>query len=102
MLARCRRAAGNGVCYGGVAVLWKEKAVTFRNVSLPNPGDFEVLVAAGSVKGLSRKLVVVACYLPPNMTRQKGIEALEYISDTVVGIKRRFKDPYLVVSGDFN
>ena len=102
MLAKSREASVNGVSYGRVAVLWKESIASFKKVEIPNLQGFEILVAAGSIRGHSRKLLVLACYIPPSLTRQKGIAALDHITDTIVGLKRRFKDPYLVVVGDFN
>ena len=64
--------------------------------------DFEVMVAAGSVKGHTRKMVVVGCYLPPGYAPGQGEEALQHISDVLVHVKQRFTDPYIIVTGDFN
>ena len=85
-----------------MAVFWKANELSFKEVVVPNPDNFEVLTAVGSVKGHSRKLVVIACYLPPNYDRVRGNKALEYIVDTLVSMKRRFKDPYVILAGDFN
>ena len=41
ILARCREALGNGVSYGGVAVVWRESDCVFRRVEIPNPGEKE-------------------------------------------------------------
>ena len=104
MINKNRRPGERGVAHGGVAVIWKESVCSLKQVDLkvPNPQEFEVLVAAGSLHGHTRKLVVVACYIPPNYSKKKGNDALEYVSDTVVELKRRFKDPYLLIAGDFN
>lgn len=59
-------------------------------------------MAAGLLRGHSRKLVVVACYIPPNCTRVRGSGALEFITDTVISMKRRFNDTYIVVVGHYN
>ena len=70
MLCKNRQpTASNGVCYGGVAIPWKETAGLFRRVEVHNPESHEVLVAAGSLRGQKRRLVVVACYMPPNLTK---------------------------------
>ena len=55
-----------------------------------------------NLPGYSRKLFTVACYLPPNYNVQSGREALEHIEDVVQELKRSYKDPFLVVGGDFN
>ena len=51
----------NGVTYGGVALLWKNSFANFKEVKFPNAAGHEVLVAAGSVRGHGRKLVMIAC-----------------------------------------
>ena len=94
--------ASNGVSYGGVAVLWRECFGSFRKLDLKNPDRFEVLVTAGSVVGHSRKTIVVACYLPPNMPLDRAEKCMCYISDVIVEVKARFNNPYLFIAGDFN
>ena len=103
MIARNRRTrAVNGNTYGGVAVLWREGLLGLREYKRSNPEGFEVLTATGVLKGHSRKVGVIACYIPPNYTKARADDALEFIADTVVELKRKFKDPYLIIGGDFN
>ena len=64
--------------------------------------DFELLVCAGSMRGHTRKVCLVAAYLPPNYTCVKANQALDKITDIVVALKRRFTDPYIIIAGDFN
>ena len=97
-----RRPNDNGVSYGGVALVWKESRGTFKRFSVRNPDGFEVLAAAGSIRGQSRKIIIIACYLPPSYNRTKGAGALDYIEDVVIEAKRIYSDPYLIVTGDFN
>ena len=42
-----------------------------------------------------------SCYVPPNYSVARGKECLDYITNAVVEIKRRYTDPYIVVMGDF-
>ena len=100
--ARNREVGGNGVAYGGVAVFWRDSFVRMAGIDLKNPDKYEVVVAAGSMKGHTRKLVVIGCYIPPNYTKKRAEGALDFIADRVVDLKRRYKDPYLIVGGDFN
>lgn len=72
MICMNRQAVSNGVTYGGVAILWRLNFCSFKAVNIKNPGRFEVLVGAGKIPGHGRKIVVLACYLPPNLTRKKG------------------------------
>ena len=46
--------------------------------------------------------MMVGCYLPPNMGKQRGEAALDYLEDSVLELKRRYKDLLIVVAGDFN
>ena len=88
--------------YGGVAVVGRESLGKLERVHFKNPERYEVLVAAVSLKGHKRKLILVACYLPPGYTKLRGASALDYIEERVVEVKRKYKDPYVVVAGDFN
>ena len=69
MLYKNRKPLQNGVSYGGVAILLDERIGSFKKAKVNDRGH-EVSVAAGSIKGHSRKLVVIACYLPPILTRK--------------------------------
>ena len=75
MICLNRRPNTRGVAHGGVAIVNKIGACTLDRIDLPNPGEFEVLVAGSTVPGYARKLLTVACYLPPNYTVQRGREA---------------------------
>ena len=92
MHTRSRPLAENGVSYGGVALLWRGGRANFVKVPIKN-NAYEVLAAAGSLPGYSRKIIVLACYL------QVRADALHFISDTPAYLKKRFKDPYLVICG---
>ena len=54
------------------------------------------------MRGHSKKLVVVAAYIPPNYTVPKAKACLDYITDAVLEMRRRYVDPYVTVMGDFN
>ena len=90
------------VAYGGVALVWRRSRGLFKQVDFKNPDNFEVVAAAGSLRGHSRKFVVVACYIPPGYTRQRGQAALDYIENVVIQVKRKYQDPFVAVAGDFN
>ena len=69
VLTKNRAPLENGVAYGGVAIICREDLGRIEEVKIKNPQNFEVLVAAASLKGHSRKFVVVACYLPPGYSK---------------------------------
>lgn len=92
MLCRNRNPNPNGVAYGGVTLLWQAAKIDFKQVTIKNQDGFELLVAARSVTGQRRKLVILGCYFPPNYTKQRGQAALDFVEDVVVDMKRKFHD----------
>ena len=61
-----REPNNRGVSHGCVGIFFNMFDLSLAPVKMPNPRDFEVLMAIGMVKGISHKIVVIACYLPPN------------------------------------
>ena len=55
------------------------------------------MVAAGSIFGHCRKLVVIATYLPPNYRVPRGKAALDFLSRVIIQMKRKYKDPFIVL-----
>ena len=102
LIHKNRPANAMGVAHGGVAVIYKKSECSVIEVDLPNPDGYEVLVTAASIPGYSRKLLVVACYVPPNYPVGRGRGCLSHIEDVVLELKRRYRDPFILVGGDFN
>ena len=102
MVCLNRMPNNHGVAHGGVAVVHNTSSCTLSRLDLPNPGGFEVLVTQSNIPGHSRKFITVACYLPPNYNARRGKDALDHIENVVLEIKRRYRDPFIMVAGDFN
>ena len=102
MVCRNRIPGERGVSHGGVAILWQTSKMTVKVLDIKNSEDYEVLATAATVPGQRRKLVILACYIPPNYVKKRGEGALDYITDRIVELKRRFHDPQLLIAGDFN
>ena len=94
--------AANGRQYGGVAITTRASRTNFKKVDIPNPENFEVLCIAGKVGSVREKVAVIAVYLPPNYPRHRAEACLDYISDVVSEVKRRFDSPLIAVAGDWN
>ena len=73
LITRNRPINSAGFSHGGVGIVFRESACTFKEVKLPNPDNFEVVVAAARFPGYSRQLVAVACYLPPDVYACGGV-----------------------------
>ena len=102
LLCKNRKPDHRGVAYGGVGLFFKEDLCNFTQLNLDNPGNFEVLPTVGTISGLTRKVAVLACYIPPTYAVARANECLDYIEELVIELKRRLKDPIIVVTGDFN
>lgn len=92
--------AANGVTYSGVGIVWKESFCKFKEIKIENGDDFEVVAAVGSITGHARKLIVMGAYLPPNYQTGRANAALSFLSDTIIDIKRRYRDPFIVLGGN--
>ena len=95
-------AAANNRQYGGVAIVYRYKTSRFDEFPLINPNEHEVVAAIGKVNGIKGKVFCLSCYAPPNLTRHRAEELLEYISDVISEGKRRFNNCTIIVCGDFN
>lgn len=67
-----------------------------------NPEKFEILPAVATITGMARKLVVVAAYIPPNYPAAWGAACLDFLDLLVLDIKRKYRNPLVVIAGDFN
>ena len=86
----------------GVAVAFKINDCTMREVSFANPEECEVLVTAGSLPGYSRMIIVIAAYLPRGYDVARGHGAVAYIEVIIREVKRNYRDPFVLLGGDFN
>ena len=102
LVCRNREVNERGFSHGGVAVAFKSSEMSLKKVKLHNPKNYEVLMVTGMLARCSRRLVVVACYIPPNYTVPRGKGALSFIAGAVTEAKRRYDDPLIVLAGDFN
>ena len=102
MLYENRAVNSKGVAHGGVAIFFKKSKLELKAFRMHNPEKFEIIPSVGRITGLKRKLVVIACYIPPNYTVPRGKAALEHIANCIIQAKRKYDDPMLVITGDFN
>ena len=102
MIYRNRPANSRGFSHGGVALIYRKSVMNFKQIDIGNTENYEVLGAIGNLFGLSRKVLVLAVYMPPNYSATRGKECLSYLTDLVLHLKSKYKDPMLYISGDFN
>ena len=96
------RQSVNGVCYSGVAICYRASNVVLKDLKYWNPDNYETLMVAGSIKGHSRKLVVIAAYMPSGDRQGRGRACLDHIGEMISEAKRRFNEPMIVLAWDFN
>ena len=103
ILCRNRQpAAMNGVCYGGVALIWRRNFASFKRITVGGEGRHEMMVSVGSIKGHRRRMIAIACYMPPNICRGEAEDFLECVTAAASKCKKKYCNPYIVVAGDFN
>ena len=64
--------------------------------------DFEVVAAIGRRTRQRRKVLVIVGYLPPDYNASKNKPFMEYVCDSILTLKRKYSDPYIILGGDFN
>ena len=76
MICKNRETNDRGFSHGGVAVVFRDTAASFKTVKLHNPDKIEVLLVGGTIHGIQRKVAVVACYIPPNYSTARGLSLI--------------------------
>ena len=101
LLIRNRKSARGRNAGGGVAVVYDMNRISLKVIPTKRTG-VEVLVVSGRILGLSRRLVVIAAYIPPR-TRAAGRDNfLKTIKDNIGFIKESMSNPLIVLAGDFS
>lgn len=100
----CRNGPPNqrGVLHGGVAIAYRESACKMQKIEILNPDDYEILVTLATIPVYVRKIITVTCYIPPNYSTARGQGCLNYIEDVILDMKRKYRDPFIMIGGDFN
>ena len=75
------------------------KAIEYQ---FPNPDLYEVLPISFCLPELARKLFVIAVYIPPNYLTGRANACMQHVSNIILDIKNKHRDPLLLVGGDFN
>ena len=91
-----------GLSHGGVAIVYKDSWAKEKNYKFDNPDLFEVLPLRLDFADLDRPMFVIAAYIPPGYTVARGKDCLQHINDLILDVKTKHRDPYILVSGDFN
>lgn len=79
----------------------EEEKWPFATESLPHM-KYEIVAAIGRRTGQRRKVAVIGAYLPPAMKAEQVKQCLREINDSIVHVKQKYADPYIIVAGDFN
>ena len=88
---------------GGVAVAFDLGSCNLKIRNLRHmPSRFEVMCVAGVVGKVSRKVVVFVVYIPPTMKATELEELREAIAIEVGAAKKSYKNPLVMITGDFN
>ena len=91
-----------GLSHGCVAIGYRSSEMVLKELDWPNPENFEVLCVVGNLRGHSRKVFVLAAYMPPGDLVPHGRACLAHIRDMIQMAKFKFNEPLIVTAGDFN
>ena len=86
---------------GGVAICYEPARSQMSRIKLP-PTKNEIIAAIGRRVGQRRKIAVIAVYLPPAMRADQIRRCLKDTNDSILHIKHKYADPYILLAGDFN
>ena len=65
-------------------------------------GNAEIASAVGKLQGTSRRVAIVAAYIPPQTKEDKSEEAMKIIHTEISKLKTDYEDPFIILAGDFN
>ena len=85
-----------------MAIFYRSSRVQLRDLKYPNPENYKTIMAAGSIVGHTRKLVVIAAYMPPGDRQHRGRACLDHIGEVISEAKRKYNEPMIILAGDFN
>ena len=88
---------------GGVAIAINMSSCNFKQRHLKHiQKEHEVVCATGRVGKVSRRIVVFAAYVPPNIKAPQFEALKEAISTEVSAVRIAYNNPIIIVAGDFN
>ena len=102
MFYKNRPPNNRGVAHGGVAIFFKKSRLELKTFKMHNPDSYEVITLVGKISGLARKIVGIACYIPPNYPVPRGRGAMDFITQCLNQAKQKYDDPMIVLGGNFN
>ena len=86
---------------GGVAIVYDTRKAKLKKYSIQN-NIYEIVCATGKINNNSRKVAVLAVYLPPKQTAAVTREIETCLADCILRLKTELGDPMIVVAGDLN
>ena len=102
IFTRSRPPGNAGFSHGGVAIITRDISTSFKEITFPNPDEYEVLVIVGHIAKVLRKVVLVVAYMPPNYAVPRAKECFKYINGLFHEIKRSHHGALICLGGDFN
>lgn len=101
MITKNRPVNNKGYSTGGVAIVYKCSKIKFKEFRLPG-NDFEIVCGIGTLAFHVQKVIALSIYIPPQYSAAESRRCLEFIEDSIIKLKGQFKDPYILIGGDFN
>ena len=90
-----------GLIGEGVAIFFDTNKMSLKEIKLKKSNP-EVVAAVGCLPNTKRRIIVIAAYVPPSYSVKRRKSCVQFLHDIINRIKRDYKEPYVVLGGDFN
>ena len=84
-----------------MAVFFNKNKINMSMIKLRQT-KHEVIATIGRRTGQRKKIATIAVYIPPWYNAYQNRSVLDFISESITAIKRKYNNPHIIVAGDFN
>ena len=86
---------------GGISIIYKKSMLELKPVPVNVKGQ-EICLAEGKLRGQSRPIYIVGCYLSTRLTKTEAKKYINVLSDVVGELETKKPNAEIIVAGDFN
>ena len=84
-----------------MAIFYRTSRLRVENIT-PKDNPHEIVAALCSLRGTSRKILCIGGYLTTGLSESEAEVYLEYMNDLLHSFKAKYRDPHIIVAGDWN
>ena len=84
-----------------MGILFDTAKMSLKKFQL-NGNRWEIVAASGKIPNNSRRFIIITVYVPPASKPSTWNDIASFLADSTLRIKSELRDPYIIISGDFN